>query len=95
MGRRPYLQEKRASARLFELMLYALAILMLLGLPVSWLLHGFDGVKGAWNVPVAAGFLVALAQWPGYFRRRADRRLREWDTTLQEIAERQERTDGR
>ncbi len=34
VGRRAYLQEKRASARLFELMLYALAILMLLGLPV-------------------------------------------------------------
>ena len=95
MGRRAYLQGKRDYARFFELMLYGLGGMMLLGLAVSWLLHGFDGVEGAWYVPVAAGWVVAFAQWPAYFRRRADRRLREWENTLRDIVDRQEQVDPR
>jgi len=68
------------------MILYCMALLVLAGLPLSWLLHGFDGVTRAWNVPVTSAFLVALAQWPGHFRRKADRRLREWDAALDAIA---------
>jgi hypothetical protein len=80
-----FLQEKRRYARLIEMMLYGFAAFGLASLPVAWLLYGFDGVTGAWNVPLMGGLLVAMAQWPAHFRRKAERELEEWEAALTQI----------
>jgi hypothetical protein len=81
-----FLQEKRRYARLTEMMLYGLTAFSLATLPVAWLLHGFDGVRGAWNAPLMGALLGALAQWPAHFRRKAERELGEWEVALARIA---------
>lgn len=93
LGRRAFLQEKRRYARFAELTLYLCAAIPAVSLPVAWLLHGFDGVTGAWNVPVASICTIALAQWPAYLRRRAERLLREWDAALDRIFSEMESAD--
>ncbi len=94
LGRRSFLQEKRRYARVFEMMLYGLAIFGLATLPLAWLVNGFHGVTGAWNVPVISAFLVALAQWPAHFRRKAERQLREWEESLAWIMSARGSTDS-
>jgi hypothetical protein len=82
LERRAFLQEKRSRAHRFELMLGALAVLCFAALPIGWILHGFDGVQGGWNPPLTGIVLAALSRWAAHFRRKAERRLRDWDAML-------------
>jgi hypothetical protein len=79
-GTRWFLQERRAYARFSERMLYGLALLVWLNLPIVWHLRGLDGVIGAWNVPLASLLCAGLAQGPAWLRRSSERRLAEWDS---------------
>lgn len=79
LGTRWFLEERRAYARFSERMLYGLAVLVWVVLPLSWAVRGFEGFGGGWSVPLASLLCAALAQWPASVRRRAERRLKEWD----------------
>jgi hypothetical protein len=93
LGKRVFLQEKRRVARFYEVMFYLLAAMPAASLPLAWLLHGIEGVTGAWNVLATSICFIALAQWPRHFRRRAERLLREWEAALDRIAARLDSAD--
>jgi len=49
--------------REWELCLFGLALFTLASVPIAWLLHGFRGVSGAWNVIPLAAFLIGAGWW--------------------------------
>jgi len=51
------------KTREWELCPFGLALFTLASVPIAWLLHGFSGVTGAWNVIPLAAFLIGAGWW--------------------------------